>query len=92
MSFTPCEHFAQRGEEVELTSLDATEGCFECLKTGDTWVNLRQCMTDGKVRCCDSSPNKHATAHYNESGHPVIYMLENLLQWCYIDESLDQDI
>lgn len=92
MSWETCKHFDLRGEGIELETLETTEGCFECLKTGDTWVNLRQCMADGKVRCCDSSPNKHATAHYNETGHGVIYMLDNGLQWCYIDETLDQDL
>lgn len=92
MSFEACKHFEQIGEGVELVSLETTEGCFECLKTGDTWVNLRQCMKDGLVRCCDSSPNKHATAHYKETGHGVIYMLDNGMKWCYVDETVDQEI
>src|SRR6185436_8977885 len=37
-------------------------GCEECLKTGSPWVHLRLCRTCGHVGCCDSSPNRHATA------------------------------
>jgi uncharacterized UBP type Zn finger protein len=52
------------------------------------WVHLRMCMTCGKVGCCDSSPNKHATAHERESGHPIIRSAESGedWSWCYIDE------
>ena len=32
---------------------------------GGRWVHLRLCMTCGHVGCCDSSPNKHATAHFH---------------------------
>src|SRR5262249_53531759 len=47
-----------------------TEGCEECLATGDRWVELRLCLTCGHVGCCDSSKNKHATKHFHASGHP----------------------
>jgi uncharacterized UBP type Zn finger protein len=67
-----------------------TEGCEECLKVGDKWVHLRMCMTCGKVGCCDQSKNRHATAHFKESGHPIIKSLEpgEGWLWCYIDEIL----
>ena len=45
-------------------------GCEDCLRTGDAWVHLRICMTCGHVGCCDSSKNKHATAHHHATGHP----------------------
>ena len=46
------------------------------------------CMTCGKIGCCDSSPNRHATAHAGESGHPIIRSAEpgEDWSWCYIDE------
>ena len=44
--------------------------CEECVKMGDTWVHLRLCMECGKVGCCDSSKNKHATKHFHSAGHP----------------------
>ena len=33
----------------------SAEGCEECLKMGDTWVHLRECLICGHVGCCDSS-------------------------------------
>ena len=46
------------------------------------------CMTCGKIGCCDTSPNRHATAHAGESGHPIIRSAEpgEEWSWCYIDE------
>ena len=42
----------------------------------------------GKIGCCDSSPNRHATAHAGESGHPIIRSAEpgEDWSWCYVDE------
>ena len=54
----------------------SAQGCEECLKTGDRWVHLRICMECGQVGCCDSSPGKHATAHYHATGHPVMRSIE----------------
>ncbi len=66
-----------------------TEGCEECLKFGDTWIHLRVCMSCGYVGCCDDSRNKHATAHFNGTGHPIIRSLEKGEDWayCYEDEA-----
>jgi uncharacterized UBP type Zn finger protein len=65
-----------------------SKGCEECLKTGGTWVHLRMCMECGKVGCCDSSRNKHATAHFRETGHPIVRSIEpgEDWQWCYADK------
>ena len=54
---------------------------------GSTWVHLRMCMSCGKIGCCDSSPNRHATHHANESGHPIIRSAEpgEDWSWCYLD-------
>jgi uncharacterized UBP type Zn finger protein len=76
-------------DQIEVTALPVTiEGCEECLKIGSTWVHLRMCMTCGKISCCDSSPNRHATAHSGESGHPIIRSAEpgEDWSWCYVDE------
>jgi hypothetical protein len=64
-------------------------GCEECLKIGDTWVHLRLCTECGKVGCCDSSKNKHATKHFHATRHPIIASLERGedWKWCYIDEA-----
>jgi tellurite resistance protein TerC len=65
-----------------------TDGCEECLKSGDQWVQLRLCLKCGHVGCCDSSPNKHATAHFHATGHPVMRTMEQgeSWKWCYVDK------
>jgi uncharacterized UBP type Zn finger protein len=65
-----------------------TQGCEECLKTGDTWVNLRLCLTCGHVGCCDSSKNTHATKHFHATNHPIIRSFEPGQDWlwCYVDK------
>ena len=67
-----------------------SDGCEECLVAGDDWVHLRLCLTCGHVGCCDDSKNKHATAHFHSTAHPVIESLEpgETWRWCYVDEFL----
>jgi uncharacterized UBP type Zn finger protein len=62
--------------------------CEDCIKTGDTWVSLRMCLTCGHVGCCDSSKNKHATKHFKETGHPIMKSVTpgEEFEWCYVDE------
>jgi len=69
-----------------------TNGCEECLATGDTWVHLRHCLVCGHVGCCDSSKNKHATRHFRSSGHPVVQSLEpgEHWRWCYVDSAFTE--
>jgi uncharacterized UBP type Zn finger protein len=64
-----------------------TEGCEECLRTGDSWVHLRVCLACGHVGCCDQSKNKHATQHFHTTGHPVMRSGEpgETWGWCYVD-------
>ena len=69
----------------------SSEGCEECLRMGDRWVHLRLCMRCGHVGCCDSSPNRHATAHWRtHADHPLIRSFEpgEDWWWCYPDELL----
>ena len=63
------------------------EGCQSCLATGSQWVHLRMCVECGYVGCCDSSPGQHMTAHFHETGHPVIRSFEpgEEWRWCMID-------
>jgi hypothetical protein len=51
-------------------------------------------MACGHVGCCDSSPNRHATAHFRDSGHPVIESFEpgERWGWCYLDEAMVDDV
>jgi hypothetical protein len=64
------------------------DGCEECLKTGSRWVHLRMCQTCGKIGCCDSSPNRHASKHAGEASHPIVRSVQpgEDWSWCYIDE------
>jgi uncharacterized UBP type Zn finger protein len=78
----PCTHLNQIA--IEHTNKN---GCEDCLKTGDTWVHLRLCLTCGHVGCCDSSKNRHATKHFHATKHPLIRSIEpgEKWVWCYID-------
>lgn len=64
------------------------DGCEDCLRLGMRWVHLRLCLECGHVGCCDSSPGKHASAHFRSSGHPVVASFEpgEAWAWCYADE------
>ena len=65
-----------------------TDGCQECLQTGDSWVHLRLCLSCGHVGCCDESKNRHATKHFQVTEHPLIQSDEAGEDWiwCYVDE------
>jgi len=69
-----------------------TKGCEECLKTGDSWVHLRLCETCGHVGCCDDSKNRHASAHFRSTDHPVIRSFEPGESWryCYVDDQMSE--
>lgn len=58
-------------------------GCEECLRSGDSWVHLRICLTCGHVGCCDSSPNHHARRHHEDQGHHVIRSGQPGETWVY---------
>ncbi|MGW2964815.1 UBP-type zinc finger domain-containing protein [Streptomyces sp. NPDC001220] len=51
-------------------------GCVECDKAGGWWFHLRRCAQCGHIGCCDDSPAKHATAHFRDTGHPIIRSYE----------------
>jgi Zn-finger in ubiquitin-hydrolases and other protein len=63
------------------------DGCHECLAAGGRWVHLRMCQQCGHIGCCDSSPNRHATAHFHATGHPIVRSFEPGEDWfwCYAD-------
>lgn len=65
-----------------------TSVCEDCVKTGDSWVALRQCLTCGHVGCCDSSKNTHATKHFQAVHHPIMKSVTpgEEFTWCYIDQ------
>jgi uncharacterized UBP type Zn finger protein len=78
-----CSHL----DSIIVSGANST-GCEDCLRIGGQWVHLRRCTSCGHVGCCDSSPNKHATAHNAATGHPLIQSYEPGEDWiwCYDDE------
>ncbi len=64
------------------------DGCVECLATGGRWVHLRRCVGCGHIGCCDSSPNRHASKHFQSTEHPLIQSFEPREEWywSYVDE------
>lgn len=78
-----CSHAS---EIVDAPAVDT--GCVECLESGGSWLHLRRCDTCGHVGCCDQSPNRHATAHFHETEHPLVQSFEpgEDWYWCYADQ------
>ena len=82
---TNCTHL----DQVRVTRLpESVAGCEDCLAAGEEWLHLRICLECGHVGCCDSSPNRHATAHAHATSHPIIRSLEpgEDWSWCYPDQ------
>jgi uncharacterized UBP type Zn finger protein len=81
----PCTH----RDTIRFESTDGYE-CPQCVAQGDTWVQLRMCTACGQIGCCDTSKNKHASAHYRATGHPIVRSIEpgERWKWCYVDETL----
>lgn len=80
----PCTHLKQVRTDTPRTP----DGCEECLKAKTRWVHLRLCLRCGHVGCCDDSPGKHATKHFQETRHPLMRSMERGDTWayCYVDE------
>ncbi len=78
----------QHRDHIKIGSLPTSvDGCEACLAADQPWLHLRICLECGYVSCCDDSPHRHANAHANASGHPIIRSLEPSEEWawCYID-------
>jgi uncharacterized UBP type Zn finger protein len=80
----PCAHL----DQIRQVSPNSS-GCEECLKLGWKWVELRMCLVCGHVGCCDSSRGRHATGHFQSTGHPVMESNESgeNWRWCYVDQT-----
>ena len=81
---TPCDH----ADDIKTFEARSKDGCEECRKNNYKWVHLRLCLACGHVGCCDTSIHKHATKHFNETGHAIMASLETgeNWAWCYEDE------
>jgi hypothetical protein len=88
MTESACAHF----EVITGIRQPVRRECEECVRAGAQWVHLRTCQQCGATLCCDSSPNRHATRHARESGHPVIASAEPGERWlyCYPDDAFAQ--
>ncbi|MEZ0577853.1 cation:proton antiporter [Nocardioides sp. MH1] len=76
-------------DHLRSSPLQDPEGelvCAACVAIGSRWVALRMCLTCGNIGCCDSSPNRHATAHFHETAHPVMRSVEpgEDWRWCFV--------
>jgi uncharacterized UBP type Zn finger protein len=85
MAAVPCTHL----DQIRITDTDK-DYCEDCVAIGSTWVHLRLCLSCGHVGCCDSSPNRHASKHSHEVGHPLVRSIEpgESWVWCYVDETI----
>ena len=85
MTNTACPHI----ESITSVKPPERHECLECVKIQSRWVHLRTCQTCGVTLCCDSSPNRHATAHARATKHPVVASAEPGEQWlyCFPDEA-----
>ena len=84
-----CEHVTQIPDPMPEPPEPAA--CADCVEMGQTvWAHLRMCLSCGHVACCDSSPLKHAKAHYHSTGHPVMRSVEpgEAWRWRYVDSLL----
>ena len=80
-----CSHL----DQITYTALpESIAGCEECLKIGSGWVHLRMCQSCGKIGCCDSSPNRHASKHARSESHPLVRSAEPGEDWsyCFIED------
>jgi hypothetical protein len=68
-------------EGIDPAATPATTVCLDCEAVDGWWVHLRRCAQCAHIGCCDSSPAKHAAAHFAESGHPVVQSFEPDETW-----------
>ena len=80
-----CEHLQQVRPPVDP---DTPGECGDCVREGKSWVHLRICTGCGHVACCDSSPQRHASRHHEETGHEVMRSAEagEDWRWCFVDQ------
>lgn len=82
-----CTHLDQVSPDVPPST---DRGCEDCLREGGTWVHLRRCLRCGHVGCCDDSPGRHASRHWDASSHPLVQSFQpgDDWAWCYPDRLL----
>ena len=78
-----CSHTAS----IELTELPEAIAGVPRVPGDRRHVHLRMCQTCGRIRCCDSSPHRHASAHARTSQYPIARSAGpgEDWSWCYLD-------
>lgn len=56
-------------------------GCVECEAADSWWFHLRRCVECGHIGCCDDSLGRHATKHFESTGHRYIRSYEPGESW-----------
>jgi hypothetical protein len=59
------------------------------LRIGGQWVHLRLVMRFAHVGCCEISPHRHSSSHWQAHNyHPIFRSYEpgEDWWWCYLDE------
>jgi hypothetical protein len=79
-----CTHLDRPGDVAPSNA-----GCEDYFHIRGRRVQLRMGITHGHVACCDNSPRRHAAAHFDGSGHPIIQSYEPEEDWWYgyLDEA-----
>jgi monovalent cation/hydrogen antiporter len=82
----PCDELQRAERDVQPLS----DRCQDCEREGTRTVHLRLCLECGNVGCCDSSQARHASRHFQETGHPVLRSFESgeEWRWCFIHERI----
>jgi monovalent cation/hydrogen antiporter len=87
-TIAPCSHLEAAPRDAPS---DVQDECQDCVAEGWTaWVHLRKCLSCGHVACCDSSPRRHASRHFEATSHPVMRSAEpgEEWRWCFVDDRL----
>jgi len=84
----PCSHL----DQINVVE-PSTRACAQCVAEGTIWPALRMCLTCGFVGCCDTSKNKHANQHYQDTGHPLMrsIRMDEAWVWCYEDSAFFEE-
>ncbi len=86
-----CEHLQNAVDPDPTAEAGPDDGCPDCLAQGfHGWVHLRICLSCGYIGCCDSSPYRHATRHFEGTSHPVMRSYEpgERWRWCFVDQRI----
>jgi uncharacterized UBP type Zn finger protein len=73
----------QHVDGIDPNAKPSGTGCVECLAENGWWLHLRRCAQCGHIGCCDNSPKRHATGHFDATHHPIIASFEPGEDWFY---------